>query len=57
MIRDLYVRIRRLWMMELLCDSKVDECLFVLLYKRVLSVGVGYWINENSIKWSDCSVM
>lgn len=23
----------------------------------VLSVGVGYWINENSIKWSDCSVM
>ncbi len=22
-----------------------------------LSVGVGYWINENSIKWRDCSVM
>lgn len=31
---------------------------FVYATVRVcLSVGVGYWINENSIKWRGCSVM
>lgn len=57
MIRDIYGHIRRLWMTEFSVWQQ-SGWIFVCVAVRVcLSVGVGYWINENSIKWRDCSVM